>query len=79
MENYENIVRKAIEEGHMMDMVTDGTEALLTAQDLLDDLISTSGNGEGMSQLQEYLAARLNLLIESMLKGHEGHGGHDEF
>ena len=48
-----------------MDMVMDGTEALLTAQDLLDDLISTSGNGEGMSQLQEYLAARLNLLIVS--------------
>jgi len=81
MENYEKIVRKAIEEGHMLDMVTDGDEALLTAQDLLDDLIETSGNGEGMSQLQEYLVARLNLLIEAMLKGHEGHGGggHDEF
>mmetsp|Transcript_32984 Transcript_32984/g.60467 ORF Transcript_32984/g.60467 Transcript_32984/m.60467 type:complete len:343 (+) Transcript_32984:50-1078(+) len=76
--NYQTVVQKGIEKGDLS-MVMEGAESLLTAQDSLDDLRSTYGNGDGMSQLQDYLADRLNILIKSMVKGHEGFGGHDEF
>mmetsp|Transcript_19339 Transcript_19339/g.31260 ORF Transcript_19339/g.31260 Transcript_19339/m.31260 type:complete len:355 (+) Transcript_19339:51-1115(+) len=75
LKNYETTIRKAIEEGDM-NMVMEGAEMLYDAQDNLDDLISTASGGDGMSQLQEYLVGKLNMLIKSMVRGHEGH---DEF
>lgn len=76
--NYQTVVSTAIDKGDMS-MVMEGAESLLTAQDSLDDLMSAFGHGDGMSQLQDYLADRLNVLIKTMVQGHQGPEGHDEF